>query len=284
MTNKKRGKHKGILLFLMMLVLFVNTFAIVTAENNLSSILMNKTVDELFSSSVKVKQSNTIVVLNSSNKTHMQDSREYIENLGGKIRHIYPPHILIGYVPEEVSQKIIEQKNLNDSKRISGQENIVNIHHTEINSLALEKYGKTAVYATNAWNKNFMGVGPKDKPPINPKPLINDNLIPPDYEEAKGGTVAHHSPPSDTETSLVMIRDISVAIVFLESNGLIDTETEDWTSTEENKVISEIQNGLNWWIFKEPYADIAFTYAHTSYDMPTSYEPITRPHTDDICG
>ncbi len=211
----------------------------------------------------------------------MQASREYIESLGGKIRHIYPPHILIGYVPEEVSQKIIEQKNVNESKKILGRKNIVDIHNNEMDSLTLEKYGKTAVYAGNAWNKNFMNVGPKDKPPVDPKPLINDIKISPFYEEAKGSMTVHHSPPSDIETSLFMIRDISVAIVFLESDGSIDTETEDWTSTEENKVISEIQNGLNWWIYKEPYANIAFTYAHTSYDMATSYEPITRSSDDE---
>jgi len=273
-------KYRKIISIPIILVIFANTFIMVAAEDSFSLSPSNETVDQLFLSS-SVKQPNAIIILNSSDKNSMQESRDYIESLGGKIRHIYPPHILIGYVPEEVSQKIANEKNSSNSEKIIGLENIVSISNTEIDSSTLEKYEKTAVYAANAWNKNFMSVGPKDKPISDPGPIKDYVGLPLDYEESRGSMIIHHSPPSDIETSSFMIRDISVAIIFLESNGSIDTETEDWTTTEENNVISEIQNGLNWWIFKEPYADIAFTYAHTSYNVPTGYEPITRPHTDE---
>ncbi|MBU2589574.1 MAG: hypothetical protein KKB39_02305 [Nanoarchaeota archaeon] len=256
-----------------------NSTVVTATTTNVTSRIVNETfINTIISENIiglkanmgafsvlSVKQPNSLIILNSSDTLSMQQSRDYIENLGGKIRHIYPPHVLIGYLPQKISEEIV------------GQKNIVNIYHTEINSSKLEKYGKTTVYAADAWNKNFMSLGhPKKRPKLDPGPIINDALIPPDYEQARGNNSVHHSPPSDTETSLFMIRDVSVAIIFLESNGSIDTETEDWTPTEESNVINEIQAGLNWWINKESDADITFTYGHTSYGVPTSYEPINR--------
>ena len=47
-----------------------------------------------------------------------------------------------------------------------------------------------------------------------------------------------------------MFGDISVAIILAESNGSIDSETEEWTQAEKDNVYGEIEDGLNWWINK----------------------------------
>ena len=85
-----------------------------------------------------------------------------------------------------------------------------------------------------------------------------------------------------SDLSEYMIGTVQVNVVLMESNGSIDTETEDWTSAEIDNVKSEILEGLRWW--KEVSRrrgstsllsfNIDFTHADTPYQ--TSYEPITR--------
>ena len=82
------------------------------------------------------------------------------------------------------------------------------------------------------------------------------------------------------ETSEYMIGDVAVGIIFLESNGVVDTNSENWDTTRENKVLSEIKAGLNWWAAREPEAKLTFTY-DIHYKVPTGYEPISRPQNDE---
>ncbi len=84
-----------------------------------------------------------------------------------------------------------------------------------------------------------------------------------------------------------MLGDVWVTVVLLESDGSIDTETEDWTTSEINDVKSEIQEGLQWWedtleaTTGSSSADllefhIDYTYADSPVD--TGYEPITHSY------
>jgi len=122
-------------------------------------------------------------------------------------------------------------------------------------------------------NGNVMPVGKASKQPA---PLLNDALIPPDIPPK------HNSPitPGYYETSEYLIGSGAVGVIFLESDGTIDPQTENWISSEESAVVGEIQLGLNWWSVQNPAADVSFTL-EWNYRVPTSYEPIMRPHTDE---
>ena len=67
----------------------------------------------------------------------------------------------------------------------------------------------------------------------------------------------------------------------MDSNGSIDTETEDWTSTEESNAINEIYDGLDWWTDNAADNTNISWFYDINYGVPTSYEPITRPYTDE---
>ncbi len=111
--------------------------------------------------------------------------------------------------------------------------------------------------------------------PVSYAPLIYDALAAPNL-------ASNHvllATPGYDETSEYMIGSVAVGVVFLESNGAIDSSTEDWNSTEESQVTSEIQAALDWWSAENPSADVTFT-VDWNYRVPTSYEPINRPHTD----
>lgn len=49
------------------------------------------------------------------------------------------------------------------------------------------------------------------------------------------------------DTSAFMAGNISVSVVFIESNGKIDPSTEIWTSSEISRVVTCIENACYWW-------------------------------------
>jgi len=111
--------------------------------------------------------------------------------------------------------------------------------------------------------------------PTSPAPLIHDALIAPDFTANQRLSTA----PGYLETSEYMIGSVAVGVVFLESNGAVDPSTEDWNTTEESQVTNKVQDALNWWRTENPSAGVTFT-VDWNYGVPTSYEPITRPHSD----
>jgi flagellin-like protein len=78
-----------------------------------------------------------------------------------------------------------------------------------------------------------------------------------------------------SQTSEMMAGKIAIAIVFVESNGSVDTDFENWTRAEQDEVINKTTEALNWWADREPRADLQFTY-EIYRDVPISYEPVTR--------
>jgi hypothetical protein len=84
------------------------------------------------------------------------------------------------------------------------------------------------------------------------------------------------SSPNFYETSEYLIGSVSIGVFFLESNGSIDDNIEDWTSYEESIVSSEIQEGITWWENQNPNADVLFHF-EWNYNVSISYEPIIHP-------
>lgn len=88
------------------------------------------------------------------------------------------------------------------------------------------------------------------------------------------------------DTGEFMLGRVAVTPVFLESNGSIDANTENWNPAQINQVLSNIQTGLNWWTqllaTKSSVHTLSFvidtTYATTP--VATPYEPISRRSDD----
>lgn len=114
----------------------------------------------------------------------------------------------------------------------------------------------------------------------------SDALIAPDLSTrylraASGAALLSQSPsPGYFETSEYLIGSAAVGVVFLESNGTVDSSTEDWTSTRESWVVGNISSGLSWLAGYYLNASVSFVY-DIHYGVPTSYEPITRPYTNE---
>ncbi|EMI52746.1 dockerin type I domain-containing protein [Rhodopirellula sallentina] len=84
------------------------------------------------------------------------------------------------------------------------------------------------------------------------------------------------------DTAEFLLGTVTVTPIFLESDGSIDTETQDWTTEEIDSVLAKISEGVNWWSDALDELDtvhslefvIDDTYARDPVE--TGYEPIDR--------
>ena len=112
-------------------------------------------------------------------------------------------------------------------------------------------------------------------PPETPTFALGDSLIPP-HDLAK---YESEITPSYYETSEYLIGSVAVGIILPESDGGIDSSTEQWTSSEESNIVGKIQHALNWWASQNPSAGVSLRL-DVHFDVLTKYEPIRRPRTD----
>ena len=99
--------------------------------------------------------------------------------------------------------------------------------------------------------------------------------------EASPLALAASLPMSNTpgyyDTSTYMLGSVAVGIILPESNG----NNENWTTDEKNQVVAEIQDGLEWWKNRGvALANLSFQY-DLQLGIPTTYEPIERPSSDE---
>ncbi len=73
---------------------------------------------------------------------------------------------------------------------------------------------------------------------------------------------------------------IAIAVITPESNGMIDPSTEDWTQEESDHIAAHVTEAMNWWGGQTDFEPLSFTYEY-HFAVPTSYEPIERPQSDE---
>ncbi len=102
----------------------------------------------------------------------------------------------------------------------------------------------------------------------------------------QAGSPAGQAPLGATvsDPSEFMIGDVWVTLVLLESNGAVDAQTENWSTTRIGQVKDEVLEGTQWWedtllaqfpnSLQELNISVDFTYADAP--VPTAYEPINH--------
>ena len=81
-----------------------------------------------------------------------------------------------------------------------------------------------------------------------------------------------------------MIGDVWVTLVLLESNGAVDAQTENWSTTRIGQVKNEVLEGTQWWedtlLAQFPNSlqelNISVDFTHADTPVPTAYEPINH--------
>lgn len=91
---------------------------------------------------------------------------------------------------------------------------------------------------------------------------------------------------TDQDLGEFFLGTVSVTPVFLESDGSLDTSSENWSQTHIDEVLANIDEGLDWWVdtlaTKTSIHELSFTVDTTFADTPveTKYEPISRRSND----
>jgi len=187
-----------------------------------------------------------LIVLSTDTRKSMQEASDYINEIGGRVLNVYPTHVLVAYLTKIHKQLLVER------------EGFENISFTTVDSSSVSKYGEQAVLAVDAWNhyvqsqliKSLEGITNIPEPgpiydDIRYSDEINANGTPDIISNAPYGAKFY-------DTSEYMIGDISVVIIFPESNGEYDGNQENWASWDFPVMLSEIQEGLNWWALRAP--------------------------------
>ena len=218
-----------------------------------------------------------IILLNCPDDDSMARVADDVERLGGLVRHLFPPHVLIAELSPDTAQALFQYPEVD----------FVSDGFIDPDVVPVE-YGRAARDAVVAWNNVFVATpAPLQADPNAPPglPLINDALMPPDQPPADAfGEAIAPAPPgaASWQTSEYMMGSITVALILPESDNSVDTSTEDWTTTEQQNVQSETLAALNWWISQYPYPvhKLSVTWVR-HYSVATGYEPISRPQSDE---
>lgn len=217
-------------------------------------------------------KANTLFIFDSSNLQPVKAIVKIIEAHGGRADHIFPPNGMIGYLPPENAPKLLSQ--------FPG----LRIEHEVVDVASLKQAGGSAELTATMWNTTFqkqLAPEPSEKPKGTPRVPPNDARIAPDRstqrQRQSEATQSLRAPAPDfIETSEYLIGSLVVGIITPESNGGIDPNTEDWTSTRRNTVVSKIMQGLQWWKDNASApANLNFIY-DIHHSVPTAYEPIRR--------
>lgn len=84
------------------------------------------------------------------------------------------------------------------------------------------------------------------------------------------------------DTAEFLLGDVNVNVVFLESNGAIDADTEQWNEELATGVKGRIEEGLQWWTdtlalhSDKHYLNFNVDYTYADDPVEVSYEPISR--------
>jgi hypothetical protein len=211
--------------------------------------------------------SDRLVTVGRGDFSATRDAVRAIEAGGGCAKIVIPPHFIIADIPEG------REAGLLASGLVSGT------HGGLADPADFVAYGGTARHIVAAWNNVFMGqarrVGLEADPSPDAKPLVNDiEMLPDKYARPLQPPGAGYY-----DVSEFMLGTVAVGVILPESDGTIDPETEDWTQEEMDQVASEIISALNWLVTKAGWRELAF-YVVFDYQVPTGYEPIAGPATD----
>jgi hypothetical protein len=110
------------------------------------------------------KMLDTLIILDSSDRASMQRAIDFLESNGGHITTVFPPHILIGHVPDNISHDLVDD-------RIG----IVSIHRSVVGLSDVSEYGEMARAGVEAWNRRLRGLPSLLNQADLPYPLENSN-------------------------------------------------------------------------------------------------------------
>ena len=189
-----------------------------------------------------------------------------IDACGGRVRHTFPPSVLICDLNAEAESSI---KSIPAVQMVS---------RSRVDVSSFPELSPNSRIGLDLWNSTFTiaAVTAHEALPTAPLP-VNDALTAPDTQlsaqqfEIHGRTAI----PGSYQTSEFMIGKIAVGIILPESIGGSENWSNGLPADRQSTVVSKIVDGMNWWLSNsDPSARLSFTYdIHLS--VPCNSEPIS---------
>jgi hypothetical protein len=150
------------------------------------------------------------------------------------------------------------------------------VYRSPVRQAAIASLPEAEGFAVSAWNA-FV-TGPTGDVSKDDDGVHDEGFVAPD----RAGLSGYALDPSLYQQSEYMVGRVAVNIVLVESSGAVDPSTENWTAPERQLVFQQVVAAMSWWQSMEPRAHLQFVYDdHFTSPIPTSYEPINRPHGDE---
>jgi hypothetical protein len=172
---------------------------------------------------------------------------------GGCVVHLFPPHALMGRIIRRVPGATI----------IRGEADVTRVQSS---------HGAEAALAAAIWNANKIHPQAPVAPSDTARPLIGDVIHLPEVQ-ALINAQPEQATPGIYDASEFMAGRIVVGIILPESNGLQEPSTENWDLPRIIQVVSEIQDGMDWWNMTNPQGNLEFVY-DIHNQVSSDYEPI----------
>ncbi|OGF68060.1 MAG: hypothetical protein A2Y62_13775 [Candidatus Fischerbacteria bacterium RBG_13_37_8] len=242
-------------------------------------ILVNEAIAGDSSSASSWAQGYTLILMSNKDISEANEARDYVISQGGAIAILSPPHVMLGWIPAGISDKLL------------GKNGIEFITQSPIDIRGLKYQDEQSIAFINFFNYVASGDMEKEREAsatAKGEPLINDALPHPginreDFERnlQQLGIESFSWNNSDEMTGTV-----AYALFFVESNGTKDTSQYDWTAVDQQNTINRASSGLSWWVNKavDYGVTLSFTpriYPYNGVAAQQGYEPITHFSTED---
>ncbi len=202
-----------------------------------------------------------------------RDTRDALLEAGARPLHLFPPDAAVAWLPDGAEAALAARwpglavYGEGDAPAIDG-----------------ESGPPAAAAAVAYWRARADRgkSGAESSTPPHPDLSEGDLLVRPPSAGKDAGTLAAAGGPSGAgfwDLTEYMLGDVAVSVVFVESDGSIDANSENWTPALQANVQSEVPIALDWWIGLSGSYPLTFTYTFAT--ATTGYEPITRPQSDE---
>lgn len=190
----------------------------------------------------------SMIILNNKDSAKFVQYKKIVDENDGHAFHCYPPTIIQGYLTNE------------GEKALRMQSKIIAVTDTFYEAKGVFSFRDKMVI--NVWNQKFVAA-----------------LATRGGDDADGDNDRAEEKPGKYATSEYMMGSVSVAVVFVESDGSLEKKTEKWDEYSKEDMFFQVRKGLEWWAEQGGYrANLSWTYEFL--DVTTKYEPITHSYKD----
>jgi len=191
-------------------------------------------------------------------KTGVEDYKPVLRAVaeaGGHIGHVFPGTALIGTIPQsfsppaQVEQIIFDPVTPPSTQARQARRNMVS-----------QLWNHLLVARTAARNTRSSRTATPPHPDLveRPKPVASASQM----SSAIG--------PTPFETSSFMAGTVAVGAIVIESDGSIDAKQESWTDEERSAFAAGVVTAFDWWIAREPLAQLTAVYDNPFAELTAS--------------